>query len=235
VTGAPDLCHRERRLSTYAVTQISMLALAAAACGGGGDDRVEPADAVVAIGATGCRRTPTRADGVVVADDLVATVAHAIAGESEIRVTGPDGRDLPGEVVAIDTQLDAAVVRVDGLDLAALDRGELEQGEAVTLWTSDHGVVESAPAEVRRRVTVRTTDIYREGEHLRPGLELQADVRAGDSGGGLVDADGELVGIVWATSRERDDRAWAMPIEALDPLLAAAMTGDPVAPVECAR
>jgi S1-C subfamily serine protease len=222
-----------RRISTYAVPPISMLALAAAC--GSGDDRVEPADAVVAIGATGCRRTPTRADGVVVADDLVATVAHAIAGESEIRVVGPDGRDLPGDVVAIDTGLDAAVVRVDGLDLPALDRGELEDGDAVTLWTSDHGAVESAPAEVLRRVTVRTTDIYREGEHLRPGFELQADVEAGDSGGGLVDADGELVGIVWATSRERDDRAWAMPIDALDPLLAAATAADPVPPVDCAR
>ncbi len=211
-----------------------MLALAAA-CGGGDDDQVEPRNAVVAIGATGCRRTPTRADGVVVADGLVATVAHAIAGESVIRVIGPDGRDRPGDVVAIDTGLDAAVVRVDGLELPPLDRGQFDDGETVTLWTSDHGVVESAPAEVLRRVTVRTTDIYREGEHLRPGFELEADVQAGDSGGGLVDADGELVGIVWATSRERDDRAWAMPIEALDPLLAAATASDPVPAVDCAR
>jgi S1-C subfamily serine protease len=223
-----------RRIPTYAVTQIVIVALVAA-CGGGGDDGVDPADAVVAIGATGCRRTPTRADGVVVADDLVATVAHAIAGETEITVVGPDGRDLPGDVVAIDTGLDAAVVRVDGLGLPALDRGDLEDGEAVTMWTSDHGVVESASAEVLRRVTVRTTDIYREGEHLRPGFELEADVEAGDSGGGLVDADGELVGIVWATSRERDHRAWAMPIEAIDPLLAAATAADPVPPVDCAR
>jgi S1-C subfamily serine protease len=202
---------------------------------GGGEDPIEPADAVVAIGATGCRRTPTRADGVVVADDLVATVAHAIAGESEIRVMLPDGRDLAGDVVAIDTGLDAALLRVDGLDLPALRRGELQPGDGVTLWTSEDGVVESAPAEVLRRVTVRTTDIYREGEHLRPGFELDADVTAGDSGGGLVDSDGDLVGMVWATSRERENRAWAMPIEALDPLLAAAEAGSAAAPVECAR
>jgi S1-C subfamily serine protease len=208
-------------------------ALASGGCGDGSSH--DPAASVVAIGATGCRRTPTRSDGIVVADGLVATVAHAIAGESEILVTGRDGRELPGEVVAIDTDLDAAIVRVDGLELPVLDRGELDKGEAVTLWTSDHGAVESAPATVRRRVTVRTTDIYREGKHLRPGWELEADVRAGDSGGGLVDADGELVGIVWATSRERDGRAWAMPIEAIDPLLATAAAAEPVAPVECAR
>ena len=56
----------------------------------------------------------------MVADDLVATVAHAVAGESEITVVTPDGRNLPGVLAAIDTGLDAAVIRVDGLDLAPL-------------------------------------------------------------------------------------------------------------------
>ena len=32
----------------------------------------------------------------------------------------PDGRNLPGVLAAIDTGLDAAVIRVDGLDLAPL-------------------------------------------------------------------------------------------------------------------
>ena len=105
----------------------------------------------------------------------------------------------------------------------------------MTLWTADDGASRPEPAEIRRRATIRTTDIYREGEHLRPGLELRADVEAGESGGGLVDGDGDLLGLVWATSREQDDRAWGMPIEALDPLLAAAAADDPVPAVRCAR
>ena len=212
-------------------------AIVVLSCGGTEGDRGAPADAVVAIGATGCRLTPTRAVGVVVADELLATVAHAVAGEDEITVTTPDGRELRGVVAAIDTDLDAAVIRVEGLDLAALPRERYvtDDDDAVSLWTSADGVVQSAPVEIRRRVTIRTTDIYREGEHLRPGLELRADVEAGDSGGGLVGADGELLGLVWATSRERDDRAWAMPIETVDPLLAAAMAEDPVPAARCAR
>jgi S1-C subfamily serine protease len=147
-----------------------------------------------------------------------------VAGKSEITVTAPDAREAPGTVAAIDTELDAALLRVDGLDLPRLSRAEHDAGE-VAMWTSDHGTVRSAPAEILRRVTVHTTDIYREGDHLRPGFELRADVEAGDSGSGLVDDDGDLVGLVWATSRERADRAWAMPIEALDPLLDAAEAG----------
>jgi S1-C subfamily serine protease len=84
-------------------------------------------------------------------------------------------------------------------------------------------------------VTIRTSDIYREGEHLRPGFELRADVEPGDSGGGLIAADGDLLGMVWASSRERDDRAWALPIEALDPLVAAARAGEPPPAARCAR
>jgi S1-C subfamily serine protease len=211
-------------------------ALVGVGCGGGDGSGTDPADAVVDIRATGCRRTSTRAIGMVVADELLATVAHAVAGESEITVSTPDGRQLPGMVAAIDTSLDAALIRVDGLDLAPLSRRRYEgDDDDVTLWTADDGIVHSAPAEIRRRATVRTTDIYRQGEHLRPGLELRADVEAGDSGGGLVDADGELLGMVWATSRRTDDRAWALPIEALDPLLASASAAEPVPAVDCAR
>jgi S1-C subfamily serine protease len=218
--------------------QLAVVTIAAAlgssACGGDDGSSGDPGASVVAIGATGCRRTSTRAVGVVVADGLVATVAHAVAGESEITVVAPDGSEAQGTVAAIDTDLDAALIRVDGLDLTALPRATYDEGD-VSLWTSDHGAVRSAPAEILRRVEVRTSDIYREGEHLRPGLELRADVAAGDSGGGLVDADGQLVGLVWATSRERSERAWAMPIEALDPLLDAAEGGQTPPAARCSR
>jgi S1-C subfamily serine protease len=217
--------------------RAALLGLVTLAVACGGPERADPEASVVEVAASGCRRTWTRADGIVVADDLVATVAHAIAGESEVRVKLGDGRELPGTIAAIDTGLDAAVVRVDGLGRPAIRRRAeaTEPGEPVTMWTADDGLVEQASVEVRRQVTVRTTDIYRDGEHLRPGLELRADVDAGDSGGGLLDDDDQLVGIVWARSRERDDRAWAMPIAALDPLLAEANSGEPAPPVDCAR
>jgi S1-C subfamily serine protease len=221
------------RLVVVAIS--SAVALSLVGCGGSDGRSDDPTESVVAIGATGCRRTSTRAVGVVVADELVVTVAHAVAGESEIRVVTPDGRELEGTVAAIDTDLDAAVIRIDGIDLSPLPRRAYGGNHEVSLLTAAHGAVQSAPVEILRRVTVRTSDIYREGEHLRPGFELRADVEAGDSGGGLVDGDGELVGLVWATSRERPDRAWAMPIEAFDPLLDAARAREAVPAARCAR
>ena len=177
------------------------------------------------ITATGCRPTSNIAHGVVVDDDLVATVAHAVAGEDEIDVSG-----RRGVVVAIDTVLDAAVLRVEGLDAEVADRREYVDGEAVALFTDGE-----QPAEVTRRVTVRTSDIYRDGEHARPALDVVADVRAGDSGAPIVGEDGSVLAILWAASRQTDDRAWALPIEALDPLIAAARSGAASPPVACAR
>jgi hypothetical protein len=44
-----------------------------------------------------------------------------------------------------------------------------------------------------------------------------------------------VLGIVWATSRRTDDRAWALPIEAVEPLIEAADAGAPPPGVPCAR
>jgi S1-C subfamily serine protease len=218
-----------------ALVLVAAIAAALAGCGGRDGRAVDPAASVVAVRAAGCRLTPNLAVGVVVGNGLVATVAHAVAGESQINVSTPDGRELSASVAALDTALDAAVLQVGGLDLTPLDRRAHEADETVTLWTLGDGAARPSPVEVRRRVTIRTSDIYREGEHLRPGFELHADVEAGDSGGGLVAADGDLLGIVWASSREREDRAWALPIEALDPLIAAARAGEPPPAARCAR
>jgi S1-C subfamily serine protease len=212
------------------------LALAGlSACSSAHGDRVDARGSAVVIEATGCRSFASRAVGMVVDDGLVATVAHAVAGESEIDVSTPDGRTLHGTVAAIDTDLDAAVLRVDHLDVRPLAERPYAEGEAVELVRSADGAVTSTPIEIRRRVTIRTSDIYREGTHLRPGFELVAAVKAGDSGGGIVGRDGRLLGLVWATSRESDDRAWGLPVEAIGPLMTAARAGGPPAPAACAR
>jgi S1-C subfamily serine protease len=66
-------------------------------------------------------------------------------------------------------------------------------------------------------------------------LELGADIAAGDSGSGVVAGDGSLLGVVWAASRESEDRAWALPIEAYEPLVEAAQAGAAPTATRCAR
>ena len=197
----------------------------------------DPAASTVGIEARGCRLLPNQAVGVAVDGDLVVTVAHAVAGEQDIAVTTPDGRTLPAAVAAIDPDLDAAVLRVEGLDLPALPRRTFdgEADDAASMVRVEDGQATSVPVTIRRRVTINTTDIYREGEHQRPGFELGADVAAGDSGSGVVASDGSLLGVVWAASREAEDRAWALPIEAYEPLVEAAQARTAPTATRCAR
>jgi S1-C subfamily serine protease len=198
-------------------------------------ERSDPTASAVTVEATGCRVFANRAVGMVVGEGLVATVAHAVAGEADVHVVTPAGRWLPARIVAIDTNLDAAVLRADGLDLHPIALRDYFAGEPVSLVRAAHAVVSSTPIEIRRRVTVRTTDIYRAGDHLRPGYQLAAPVEPGDSGGGIVGTDGRLLGLVWATSRQTDDSAWALPVEAIRPLITAARAGRPPAEAACAR
>jgi len=214
---------------------VVLTLVAVGGCASAHAERVDPTKSVVVIQATGCRPFPNSAVGMVVGDGLVATVAHAVAGESDIGVVTPDGRTLHGKVAAIDTALDAAVLRVGALDLHPLTRRPYKTGEPVRLVRAANGDTSSTPIAIQRRVTVRTTDIYRQGDHLRPGFEIAADVKAGDSGGGIVGADGSLLGLVWATSREVDDQAWALPVEAIEPLISAVSEGQAPAPAACSR
>ncbi|MGI9052706.1 MAG: trypsin-like peptidase domain-containing protein [Ilumatobacteraceae bacterium] len=212
---------------------LAGLAVGVVACGGAATP--DPAASVVTIASSGCRPTPNVALGVVVGDGLVVTVAHAVAGEEEIAVSF-DGRQHAGVVVAVDTVLDAAVVRVDRLGADAVRRRPYEDGETVSMATADDdGEIVARPIDVSGRATIRTSDIYRDGAHERPALDIVADVRGGDSGASILGDDGRLLALVWATSRRTEDRAWALPIEAVDALIEAAASGEPTAPVPCSR
>ncbi len=63
---------------------------------------------------------------------------------------------------------------------------------------------------MRNQITAPGRDIYGEGTVVREVLSLRADVRPGNSGGPVVDKDGEVIGVVFAASVDRDDTGYAM-------------------------
>ena len=65
-------------------------------------------------------------------------------------------------------------------------------------------------------------------------MELNADIDAGDSGGAILDAAGDVVGIVFSASRSQTDVAYA--VSALEiPALVEASTGEAIEPGRCLR
>jgi len=185
-----------------------------------------PAGSFVTVTAVGCGGR-AHASGFAVADDLVVTAAHPVAGRRQVAVTDTGGRSRDGFVVALDPALDVAAVRVPGLGaepvtVAAGDDAALVPAgsRGVVAAMSDDGVLTFKPVEVIRRVRTNIEDVYRTVRVSRRGLELRFDGAYGDSGAAVLNGDGAVVGMVFATSRFREDVGYAVRAVEVRSLLA---------------
>jgi S1-C subfamily serine protease len=172
-----------------------------------------PVASVVEVVAAGCGRHGVHGSGAVVRGDQVATVAHLVAGARAVAVRDVKGRRRPARVVALDEERDLALLGVERLDAAAVPRADAIARQGRML--SPGARPEALPFRIARRVRARVDGLERDA------LEVEADVDPGDSGAALVDARGQLVGIVFAASRGRA-AGWAIPADELDALLSAA-------------
>lgn len=126
-------------------------------------------------------------------DGLILTNAHVVQRPS-LRVTLPDGRKLPAQVLAYDKQLDLAALTVDANGLPTIEVGEstrLRPGDWVLALGHPWGVMGAATAGVVIDVGV-PLEMAQLGREL---IQVSLHVRPGNSGGPLVDVDGRLVGI----------------------------------------
>jgi serine protease Do len=134
--------------------------------------------------------------GVVVsADGYVLTNNHVIGGErSEVSVTLPDKRELRARIVGTDPETDLAVLKIDATNLPVLawgDSSKLKVAEWVLAIGNPFGVL-------NQTVTlgiVSATGRSLEGMLYEDFIQTDAAINQGNSGGALINARGELVGI----------------------------------------
>ncbi len=165
----------------------------------------------VGVVAEGCSLAAQIGTGVVLGEvGQVVTVAHTIKGAKLITVIDYTGTEHAATVLAFDSDRDLAVLDVAGLDVAALDLGAVRLGDGVALtWGRDEGV-ELLPVAVTRRLLVTIEDIYLQETVRRDALEVEADIQKGDSGGPIVSSDGDVIGIIYANSRQRGGIGFAI-------------------------
>jgi len=166
-------------------------------------------------------RTAQVGTGFVVADGLIATVAHVVAG-----ITAPTvavaGEEVTARVVGFDPVSDLALLRpLRTLDLPpALDLGTAVAGTLGTVLV--HGGADgpaALPVAVRRLIRATGDDIYGRPADGRDALEITATIRTGHSGAPVVDESGAVIGVLFSRLRGGGSVAYAVQAGELSRLL----------------
>jgi S1-C subfamily serine protease len=158
--------------------------------------------------------------GFFVAEDLVVTNAHVVAGEDESTVELADGSTLDADVVAFDPDRDLAVLRTSGGGGPPLSLRDASVGDVGGVFgRPGGGPLEISPFRVADEITAVGRDIYDSGSTSREVLVLASELAPGDSGSALVDPAGNVVGVAFAVAPDKPGVAYALAIDELDAVL----------------
>jgi S1-C subfamily serine protease len=174
-------------------------------------------NSVVRIQGLGCGGIVS-GSGFVVADDLVATDAHVVAGIANPVVEDANGRHKV-QVVLFDPNLDFAVLKVQGLagKPLAINTAALKSNTpGAVLGYPGGGNFTAGAAAVLDQFNASGHNIYSTGVTLRSIYEIQAKVIPGNSGGPLIDTNGQVIGVVFAESTSYKDVGYALAMSKVD-------------------
>jgi Do/DeqQ family serine protease len=144
--------------------------------------------------------------GVIISQDgYIVTNNHVIDGATEIDVTLNDKRSFKAKLVGTDPSTDIALLKVDGKNLPFVKFGDsdnLKVGEWVLAVGNPFNLTSTVTAGIvsakARNLGIIGTDRYgRRTEKLSIESFIQTDaaINSGNSGGALVNTNGELIGI----------------------------------------
>ena len=140
------------------------------------------------------QRLQSLGSGVIVGDDgYVITNNHVIQGAEEIEVILYDGSMRRARIIGTDAETDLAVLKIDGDGLPGIaisNKGSLNVGDVVLAIGNPFGlnrtVTMGIVSALGRQLKMSTYEDY---------IQTDAAINQGNSGGALIDAYGELVGI----------------------------------------
>jgi len=168
--------------------------------------------------------------GIIISSDgYIVTNNHVVEGAQKVTVTLSDGNAFEATVVGSDAQTDLAVVKIDASNLAYLHflSNSLEQlsvldpvvavGNALALpggptWTT--GVVSNLGRSIQENTGVVLSDI----------IQTDAAINAGNSGGPLLDAAGQVIGINVAIASNAENIGFAISTDTAIPVVQSLIT-----------
>lgn len=136
--------------------------------------------------------------GVIIsADGYIVTNNHVVEGGQRFEVTLSDKREYEAEIVGRDPSTDLALLKIDDVGLP-----KVELGNSDSLLVGEWVLAVGNPFNLESTVTAgivsakgRNIDILDGQDRIESFIQTDAVVNPGNSGGALVNSNGELVGI----------------------------------------
>ena len=142
------------------------------------------------------------------------TNAHVVAGSEKLWLSFDGSLDrYAGIVVMFDPQLDAALIYAPDVAVPVLPMASNVPGrgtQAAAIGFPGGGREQIIAAAVSRSIEAVGRDIYGSSIVAREVIEMQADVRPGDSGGPLMLPDGTVGGVTFSESRDDPNIGYAL-------------------------
>jgi S1-C subfamily serine protease len=149
--------------------------------------------------------------GFPVGQGMVLTNAHVVAGTQGTSVRSSGGRSLGARVVLFDPERDVAILYVPRLALNPLNQAGAQVGtQGAAIGYPGGGSETAEPAVVNGEIQAQGRDIYGQNLVVRRIWTTQAKVQPGNSGGPLVDLDGNVIGVIFAASTSQPGTAYAL-------------------------
>jgi Trypsin-like peptidase domain/Colicin V production protein len=176
--------------------------------------------------------------GWIAGDGVVVTNAHVVAGQDDTTVQiGGEGPAHDADAIWFDPTNDLAVLHASGIRGAPslrIDADAPQGTSGAILGFPENGPYDVQPGRLGQTQTVTTQDAYGRGPIRRTITALRGLVRSGNSGGPMVDGDGEVVTTVFAaTLGDGGGSGFGVPDPIVREALAGADTGVDTGP--CVR
>lgn len=162
----------------------------------------------------GAPRSSSAGSGVVIdSDGVVLTNAHVVEGALSIEVHTNDGRSWPAVVLAMESELDLAVLRLEG----ARDLPQIAMADSDALLLGEPAIAIGNPYGLGLTVSTGIVSSVQRDVEIRSGLyqsyiQTDAAINPGNSGGALVNIHGELIGINTAIRADAEGIGFAIPV-----------------------
>lgn len=165
--------------------------------------------------------------GVIVTEDGYIVTNQHVAGNkySNCYVTLKNGENYSGNVVWADTNIDIAIIKITSAKLKYLPLGD---SDSLHLAEDVYAIGNPIGFEFQRTVTKgiisglnRTIKIESETEnsYMEDLIQTDATINEGNSGGGLISENGELIGINSIKISSAEGMGFAVPINIIKPII----------------